>query len=121
MALHAVSVAFHTAPTALLNASIALHAASIALHAAPIALHAAPTALLHASIALHTAKSTARVVCAMISHVTQTDNAVCTEGAALACGFAFNGSAHSLKHFRHVQNHFQGILPSLDTLLGQSN
>jgi hypothetical protein len=57
----------------------------------------------------------------MIPHVAQTDNAVCTEGVALACGLAFNGSAHSWKHFRHVQNHFQSMLSSLDTLLGQGN
>ena len=38
----------------------------------------------------------------MISLAAQTDNAVCTGGTALACGFAFNGSAHSLKHVRQV-------------------
>ena len=65
----------------------------------------------------HPVSSTARLLYGMISHVAQTDKAVCTEGAALACGFAFNGSAHSVQHFRHVQNHLQSILLSLDTLL----
>ena len=60
------------------------------------------------------------LICAMFLKFAQTDNAVGTEGAPPpACGFAFSGSAHLLKHFRHVQNHVQSMLPGLGTLLGR--
>ena len=80
-------------------ALVALHKASIAFHAASIACQE------------HGKAPTGNDLTSCI------DSAVCTEGAALACGFASNGSAHLLKHFRHVQKHFQSILPSLGNLL----